>query len=289
MPLVTSQEILHGARRGGYAVAGFAAYNMETVQAVVEVAEELQAPVFIQTTPATIRSSGIRFLHAIVKAAADGARVPVVLHLDHGESYEQVIECLRHGYTSVMIDGSRYAFADNVALVREAVRSAHAVGVPVEAELGRVGGVEDDLSVDAQEAAYTDPEEARRFVELTGVDSLAVAIGTAHGWYHGEPNLDLQRLEHVAAQLSADFPLVLHGASGLHDAQIKQTIVRGISKFNIATELKMPFAKALRDYFCANPTGIDPRTYFPQAKEAYKAVVREKILLSGSQGRALSL
>lgn len=281
MPLDTSAKWLQKARGNGYALAGFAAYNMETVQAVVEVAEELGAPVLIQTTPATIRNAGISYLTSLIKVAAEQSRVPVILHLDHGDTLEQVIECLRYGYTSVMIDGSALSFEENIRVVSEVCRIAHSVDVSVEAELGRVGGVEDDLSVADAEATYTDPEIVSEFVVRTGVDSLAVAIGTAHGVYKGRPHLELERLASIASKTPV--PLVLHGASGVPDEDVVRAIQFGISKFNIATELKIPFAAALRDYFIENPNGYDPRRFLPMAKEAYKSVVREKILLSGSQ------
>lgn len=284
LSIASPQEWLRRARAKEFALAGFAAYNMETVQAVVEVADELSAPVLIQTTGPTIRNAGIEYLSAIVRTAAEQVKVPVILHLDHGQSLEQVVQCLRHGYTSVMVDGSSLPLADNIALTRRVVEIAHAVGVAVEAELGHVGGVEDDLTELEAEAAMTDPALALEFVEATQVDSLAVAIGTAHGLYKGEPHLDFARLEAIAAKTAV--PLVLHGASGVPEEAIRRAVTLGIAKFNIATELKLPFAEALRDYFRDHPGELDPRKFLPVAKRAYQAVVRAKIEMSGSAGQA---
>lgn len=283
MPLVTTTEMFRRAQQEGYAVVGFAAYNLETIQTVVETAEHLQAPLMIQTTPATIENAGIEYLTAIVGIAAKNANIPVALHLDHGDKLERVRLCLEYGYTSVMIDGSHLPFEENIELVRAAVDLAHKQGVPVEAELGQVGGVEDDLSVDESQARYTDPHLAAEFVNRTGIDSLAIAIGTAHGMYKGEPKLDFDRLSQIREQVSV--PLVLHGASGVPDEMIREAIRRGITKVNIATELKIPFANALRTFLRDNPKEADPRKYFKPARQAYAMVVTEKILLAGANGR----
>lgn len=283
MPLTTTVEMFKRARKESYAVVGFAAYNLETVRALVQTANDLEAPVMVQTTPSNIDNAGIEYLAAIVKIAAERAAVPVALHLDHGDSIERVKACLEHGYTSIMIDGSGLPYEENVALVQEAVKLAHAKGVPVEAELGRVGGVEDDLSVDEANVRYTNPELAAEFVERTGLDSLAIAIGTAHGMYKGEPKLDFGRLSLIASKVPV--PLVLHGASGVPGESIRETVRRGITKINIATELKIPFADGLREYFQENPDGSDPRKIFKPAERNYAAVVKEKILLAGAIGR----
>lgn len=283
MGLVSTHEMFAHAMRNGYAVVGFAAYNLETLQTVVQTAERLGAPLMIQTTPSTIQSAGVAYISAIVQLAAKRARIPVALHLDHGATLEQVSECVDNGYSSVMIDGSHLGFEENVALVREAVLIAHARGVSVEAELGQVGGVEDDLEVDVAQARYTDPALAREFVERTGIDSLAVAIGTAHGVYRGEPKLDLLRLAEIRRRV--EIPLVLHGASGVPDLLIREAIRAGITKINIATELKIPFAEALRTYLIEHPAEADPRKYFMPAREAYARVVEAKIELAGAKGR----
>ncbi len=283
MTLATTQDMLKKAQLERFSVVGFAAYNLETVQTLVATAERLRAPLMIQTTPGTIDHAGIEYLSAIVNIAARKATIPVALHLDHGESMERVRACLAHGYTSIMIDGSHLPYEENVGLVKEVVAMAHREDVGVEAELGRIGGVEDELSVDEREARYTDPDMAQDFVARTGIDSLAIAIGTAHGMYKGEPQLDLDLLSTISQRVS--IPLVLHGASGLPDALIRETIRRGIAKMNIATELKIPFAEGLRAYLHDHPDESDPRKYFRQAQQAYGAVVEEKIRLAGAQGR----
>jgi len=284
MALVNPLGFIRAARENGIAVAAFNVHNMETIQAVVEGAAEERAPVVVQTTPGTLKHAGIPFIAACVKVAAELFDVPVALHLDHCQSFETVIQCIRHGYTSVMIDGSMLSYAENVALVKKVVEVAHSVGVAVEAELGRVGGAEDYLSVDECQAAFTVPDEARDFVEATGIDTLAVAIGTAHGIYKGEPKLDFERLSAIRA--TVDVPLVLHGASGVPDQSIREAVRRGISKINIATELKIPMAEAIKDFFRNNPSESDPRAYMGQAKDAVKQIVRKKIQLCGCSGLA---
>lgn len=265
------------AQHAGYAVAGFAAYNLETIRTLVETADRLHAPVIIQTTPSNIDNMGIEYLVAIVKVAADKAQVPVALHLDHGDSLERVALCVQHGFTSVMIDGSALPYEDNVALAREAVRIAHPFDVPVEAELGHVGGVEEEQGL------YTDPELAKAYVDDTGIDSLAIAIGTAHGLYKGEPKLDLARLAVIRSRVSV--PLVLHGASGVPDPLVRACIERGITKINIATELKIPYARALRQFLADHPDESDPRKYFQPGQSAYAQVVAGKIALVGAGGQ----
>lgn len=280
MPLVTTREMYTNARQRGYAVAGFAAYNLETIRTLVETAESLRAPVIIQTTPSNIENIGIEYLVAIVKVAAERASIPVALHLDHGDSLERVEQCVKHGFTSVMIDGSALAYEDNVALAKEAVRIAHPFGVPVESELGHVGGVEEELLPQADHQLYTDPEMAAAYVRETGIDSLAVAIGTAHGLYKGEPKLDVERLSAIRSAVSV--PLVLHGASGVPDYAIRTCVERGITKINIATELKIPYANALRLFLAEHPDESDPRKYFKPGQRAYAEVVRDKIALVGA-------
>ena len=283
MPLVTTQDMFRKAQQDGYAIVGLAAYNLETVKTLVETAETLKSPVMIQTTPGTIDNAGIEYLSALVKITTEKASIPVALHLDHGTSLELVKLCLEHGYTSIMIDGSALAYEENVALVREAVKLAHAKGVPVEAELGRIGGAEDDLAVAEANAGYTDPDMAVDFVTRTGLDSLAIAIGTAHGLYKGTPKLDLKRLSQIREKVSV--PLVLHGASGVPDELVRETIQLGIAKINIATELKITFAQALRQFLSEHPNESDPRKYFKVAQHAYATVVKEKIQLVGSLQR----
>lgn len=284
MALTTSRDMVEKARAGGYAVVGFAAYNLETVKTLLMTAEELGAPVLVQTTGSTIDNAGLAYLAGLVKMVVKEVGVPVALHLDHGNSLDRVRACLAAGYTSIMIDGSHLAYEENVALVSEAVALAHAQGVPVEAELGRIGGVEDDLSVDDRDAQMTDPAQAQDFVRRTGCDFLAPAIGTAHGMYHGIPELDFERLQTIGRAVST--PLVLHGASGLPNATVRRAIEAGASKINIASELKQSFGQALREYLVAHPQENDPRRYFQPAIRAYRQVVEEKIRLAGADGRA---
>lgn len=279
MPLVNPIPFIKLAEQRGCAIASFNIHNLETVQAVVEGAAEENCPVIIQTTPGTLKHAGIPYIGAIVKAAADLYDIPIALHVDHCSSYETIMQCIRYGYTSVMIDTAHLPYDENVAMVRKVVESAKAVGVAVEGELGKIGGVEDDLVVDDAHAAFTVPNEAFDFVNQTGIDMLAIAIGTAHGEYKGEPNLDFERLSEIRKLV--DVPLILHGASGVPDHQIKESLKRGISKINIATELKIPMAAAIKETFANKPSENDPRNYMDAAKNAVKEVVREKIRLCG--------
>lgn len=234
MPFVTSEKMLLDARRGGYAVGAFNAENMEMVKAIIAAAEELRAPVMIQTTSSTIKYGSVETYAAIVSAEAMKASVPVCLHLDHGSSFGLAVRCVMAGYTSVMMDGSKLPFEENIAVSRQVAEMAAAVGIPCEAELGKVGGKEDE--VEAVADTNTDPAEAKEFVERTGISSLAVAIGTAHGFYVGTPVLDVERLSEI--RKAVDVPLVLHGASGLTDEQVQGMCETGICKVNFATELR---------------------------------------------------
>ena len=284
MSLMNPLEFLQKATEEGVAVAAFNVHNLETIQAVVEGAAEERAPVMIQTTPGTLQHAGIPYIAACVKTAAQLYDIPIALHVDHCPSYRTIVQCIQHGYTSVMIDGSKLPYEENVKLVKKAAETAHCAGVAVEGELGRIGGTEDVLTVDEREATFTVPSEAKAFVEAAGIDSLAVAIGTAHGEYRGEPKLDFERL--TAIRQEVDVPLVLHGASGVPDDSVREAIRRGICKINIATELKIPMAEAIRECFRNNPKENDPRHYMGAAKEAVKEVVRKKIRLCGSSGSA---
>lgn len=280
MGLINPIELLKKAREKNVAVAAFNVHNMETIQAVIDGANEENAPVIIQTTPGTLKYAGIDFIATIVKIAAEKVDIPVALHIDHCISYAMIIEAIRCGYTSLMIDGSKLPYKENVKLVKEVVKVAHAVGIVVEAELGKIGGTEDNLKLDEREATFTVPEEARGFVELTNIDSLAVAIGTAHGIYKGEPKLDFERLSKIKEIV--DVPLVLHGASGLDDVSIIRLIKGGASKINIATDLKISMATAIRACFTNNPKENDPRKYMEAGRKAVKEVVKKKIRLCGA-------
>ncbi|NLX69939.1 MAG: class II fructose-1,6-bisphosphate aldolase [Clostridiales bacterium] len=284
MALVNPLSFIQKAREKGVAIAAFNVHNLETIQAVAEGAAEERAPVIIQTTPGTLKHAGVEYIAACVKVASEKHDIPIALHVDHCPSYNTIVQCIRNGYTSVMIDGSMLPYEENVALVKKVVELAHSVGIAVEAELGRIGGTEDDITLDEREATFTVPEEARDFVEATGVDTLAVAIGTAHGVYKWEPKLDFKRLAEIRELV--DVPLVLHGASGVDDESIKKAITGGICKINIATELKIPMAEAIQEVFRAKPDENDPRKYMGPAKEAVKEVVRKKIRLCGCNGLA---
>jgi len=281
MPLVSSKQLLLHAQEEGYAVGAFNVENMEMIQAVVGAAEELGAPVIIQTTPSTIRYAGTDLFFANAQAAAKKAKVPVVMHLDHGNSFELAVKAFRSGYTSVMIDGSAQLFAENIALSHKVVEVCHTSGVVVEAELGMVGGKEDDLNVG--EGRYTDPDKARAFVDATGIDSLAVAIGTAHGIYQGEPQVDTKRLAKIRAKVA--IPLVLHGTSGVPDDTVRECIKLGICKVNYATDLRIAYTKGIQSYLEEDPKVIDPKKYNGRGREYVKAYVMAKIKVCGSEGR----
>ena len=287
MSLVNPLSFIEKAQKKGVAIAAFNIHNMETAQGVLEGAAEENAPVMIATTPGTLRHAGVETIAAIVKTAAKDYDIPVALHLDHCPSYEIIVKAIRSGYTSVMIDTAELPYEENVAMVQDVVKVGRAAGVQVEGELGRIGGTEDDITVDEREATLTVPDEALDFVEKTGIDTLAVAIGTAHGVYKGEPKLDFARLS--AIEELVDLPLVLHGASGVPDVSVKKAINRGISKVNIATELKIPLAQAVQDFFAKNPQGNDPRKYLGAGRDALKQVVKDKIRLCGCNGLASQL
>jgi len=284
LPLVTAAEILGRAEAGGWAVGAFNCNNMEIVQAIIRAAEAENAPVIIQASQGAIKYAGLEYIAALARQAVAGTAVPVALHLDHGTSFEQVVRCIRAGFSSVMIDGSHLPLEENIALTRRVVEVAHAVGVSVEAELGRIGGTEDDISVSEREALLTDPEEAREFVAATGVDALAVAVGTAHGRYKGVPRLDFERLSRIKALV--DVPLVLHGSSGVPAEAVREAVRRGVRKINIDTDIRQAFTDAARRVLEADPDEIDPRRVLGPAREAATAVIREKIRLFGSAGRA---
>lgn len=280
--LVTAKQLMLDAQKGGYAIGAFNVENMEMVQAVVSAAEELKSPVIIQTTPSTLKYASPEMFYANVAAAAKAASVPVVMHLDHGSSFQLAMQAFRAGYTSIMIDGSHSAYEDNIAVTKAVVEACHPAGVPVEAELGKVGGKEDDL--DGGDGGYTVPSEAADFVEKTGVDSLAVAIGTAHGVYKGTPKLDVDRLSEIRKVVS--IPLVLHGTSGVPDEAVRECIRRGICKVNYATDLRIAFSAGLKEYLAKDPDAFDPKKYNALGREKVKEYVMSKILVCGSNGRA---
>lgn len=282
--LVTGKEILLDAQKNSYAVGAFNVNNMEIVQAIIEAAEEMNSPVIIQASQGGLKYAGVEYIAALALTAAKEASVPVCVHLDHGTDFEQIVACIRHGFSSVMIDGSANDFEENISVTKDAARIAHAVGVSVEAELGKIGGTEDDVHVEDKDATMTDPNQAREFVDRTKCDSLAIAVGTAHGVYHGDPEIDFDRIREIASKV--DIPLVLHGASGISDKDLRQAIELGICKINIDTDIRRHFATAVKDFVSANPDEIDPRKILGPAKESMKEVVKEKMEIFGSSGRA---
>ena len=261
MPLVTSKQMLLDAQKGGYAVGAFNAENMEMVKAIIRAAEELKAPVMIQTTPSTVKYASLAMFVGMVAAEARDASIPVCLHLDHGSSFELAVQAVKEGYTSVMIDGSKLSFEGNVDVSARVVAVAHPNHIPVEAELGKVGGKEDDLEAVAD--TNTDPLQAKEFAERTGIDSLAVAIGTAHGFYVGTPVLDKERLSEI--RRTVDIPLVLHGASGLSDEDVADCVARGICKVNFATELRKAYTDAGKKLLEEKPETFDPKKQIGRA------------------------
>ena len=282
MPLTTSATMLAGARSGGYAVGAFNVENMEMVKAVIAAAEELSAPVMLQTTPSTVKYGTLETYRAIVAAEAAKASVPVCLHLDHGSSFELAARAIHAGYTSVMIDGSHESFEDNIAISKKVADMANACGIPVEAELGKVGGKEDDLESEGD--ANTDPAEAAEFVKRTGVTSLAIGIGTAHGFYVGTPVLDKKRVSDIREVVSV--PLVLHGASGLSDDDVRECVRRGICKVNFATELRAAYTDAGKKLLAEKPDTFDPKKLGAVGMAAVKELVKNRMLVCGCDNRA---
>jgi tagatose 1,6-diphosphate aldolase GatY/KbaY len=282
--LVNTKSMLIDARKGGYAIPAFNVHNLETIQVITEAAAELQSPVILAATSGTFSYAGRDYIQAIVEAAAARYSTPIALHLDHHEKRSDIGDSLQLGVKSVMIDGSHHPFEENIQITREIVELAKQYNASVEGELGRLGGQEDDLIVNKEDSFYTDPDAAVVFARETGVDSLAVAIGTAHGLYASEPKLDFDRLAII--QQKVDIPLVLHGASGISVEDVRKCISLGCAKVNIATELKIPFSSTLRDYLITHTEESDPRKYMGPAKAAMKQVVMEKIKMCMSDGKA---
>lgn len=299
MPLVTSKEMFKKAYQGNYAIGAFNVNNMEIIQGIVDAAKEEQAPLILQVSAGARKYAKHIYLIKLVEAAVEDSGLPICLHLDHGENFEVCKSCVDGGFTSVMIDGSKYPFEENIAVTKQVVEYAHAHGVVVEAELGRLAGVEDAVKVNSKDATYTDPDQAVEFVERTGVDSLAIAIGTSHGAYKfkGDPSLDFERLEKIT-KLLPDFPLVLHGAStvmpefvtkcnqyggqlpgaqGVPEEMLLKASKSGVCKINIDTDLRLAMTASIREHFANNPADFDPRQYLRPARDAIKAMVQHKI------------
>jgi fructose-bisphosphate aldolase class II len=300
MPLVTTTEMFKKAYEGKYAVGAFNVNNMEIIQGIVEAAAETQSPLVLQVSAGARKYANPTYLKKLVDAAVAESGVDIALHLDHGESFEICKQCIDDGFTSVMIDGSALPYEENVALTKKVVDYAHAKGVVVEAELGKLAGVEDDVNVSAEDATYTDPDQAVDFVKRTGCDSLAIAIGTSHGAYKftGEPKLDYDRLEKIS-NLLPGYPLVLHGAStvikefvdmcneyggdipgaqGVPEDMLKKAATYGVCKINIDTDLRLAMTGAIRKNLIDNPSNFDPRKYLGQGRTAIKDMVKHKIV-----------
>ena len=273
MPFVTSKKMLLDAQKGNYAVGAFNVENMEMVMAVIEAAEEMRAPVILQTTPSTVKYAGLNLYYANVKAVAEKASVPIALHLDHGSSFELAMQALREGYTSIMIDGSHEPLEENVLLSKAVVDACHPAQIPVEGELGRVGGKEDER--EGGDGGLTSPEEAAYFVEKTGIDFLAVSIGTAHGVYSGVPNIRVDILKEIKKKVS--IPLVLHGTSGVADDTVRECIREGICKVNYATDLRIAYSEGVKEVLNENQSTIDPKAYGKRGKALVKQYVMDKI------------
>lgn len=281
MALVTTKDMLQNAHRDHYAVGAFNIENMEMAMAVVAAAEKCRSPVILQTTPSTLRYAPPRVFYGMVSALAEKAAVPIALHLDHGDSLDLVETALQAGYTSVMFDGSQQTFSINCKTTRQAALLASANDIPVEGELGRVGGKEDDTVSDG--ATYTDPHDAEMFAKETGVSSLAIGVGTAHGVYKTPPRLNIPLIAAIRERLA--IPLVLHGASGLAEDDIKRCIANGISKINFATELRQAYTTAARTALLEDKALFDPKAYNLKAMQAVQQVVEKCIALCGSKNK----
>ncbi len=309
MPLVTSEKMFKDAYKGGYAIGAFNVNNMETIQGIVEAAKEENAPLILQVSSGARKYANPTYLTKLVQAAVEDSGLPICLHLDHGDSFELCKDCIDKGFTSVMIDGSHLPFEENIKLTRSVVEYAHDHGVVVEAELGRLAGIEDAVNVKADDAMYTDPNEVEEFVNSTGVDSLAIAIGTSHGAYKfkTEPKLRFDILEEVGRRLP-EFPIVLHGASsvpqylveqineyggqmpgakGVPEEMLRKAATMAVCKINIDSDLRMAVTATVRKYFQENPSHFDPRQYLGPARAAVKEVVKHKLVdVLGCAGKA---
>ncbi|MCU6710687.1 class II fructose-1,6-bisphosphate aldolase [Paenibacillus sp. J5C_2022] len=284
MPLVSMNEFLPKAKANKFAVGQFNMNNLEFAQAAVEAAIAEKSPFIYGVSEGALRYMGIEFTVAMAEAAAKKSGLPIALHLDHGSSFEVAMKCIRAGFSSVMFDGSHYGLEENIALTKEVVKAAHAMGVSVEGELGTIGGVEDDLEVDEADAKLAKPEEAIRFYEETGVDCLAIAVGTAHGMYKGEPKIHYDIIQKVSDAIPV--PVVLHGGSGVPDEAIRLSVQAGVGKINVNTENQVAFTNTIREKLAADSNVIDPRKYLTPARDAMVAVIREKIRLFGSSNQA---
>ena len=309
MPLVTSTEMFKKAYEGGYAIGAFNVNNMEIIQGITEAAKEENAPLILQVSSGARKYANHTYLMKLIEAAIIETDLPICVHLDHGDTFELCKSCIDGGFTSVMIDGSHHSFEENIALTRKVVEYAHDHGVVVEGELGRLEGVEDDVKVSAEDASYTNPAQVQEFVERTGVDSLAIAIGTSHGAYKfkGEPKLRFDILEEIQ-QLIPDFPIVLHGSSsvpkafvdminsyggnvagaqGVPEEMLRKAATMSVCKINIDTDIRLACTAEIRKHLTEYPDHFDPRQYLKPARAAIKEMVKHKIInVLGSDGKA---
>lgn len=284
MPLANPKAMLEAAQNGGYCVGAFNIVDLLSMEAVVAAAEEKRAPVMLQASSGTIKRFGVRKLVAMAQIAAGESPVPVALHLDHGTNPQVISDAIKAGFTSVMIDASEHPFEKNVSITRKVVEEAHAAGVSVEGEIGRVVGVEDDIVVHQDEAIYTTPDEAMEFQRLTGVDFLAAAIGTAHGFYKVKPKLDIDTLRQIRRQ--AAFPLVVHGATGLSFDVIRELVAAGAAKMNLSTQIKKTYIDSLYDYISAKRTEYDILKVLANAKTEVAKMLGSYIEVLGGAGKA---
>lgn len=309
MPLVTTKEMFEKSMKEGFAIGAFNINNMEIIQGIVDAAQKQNSPVILQASSGAIKYARIKYLMKMVEAAVEETNIPIAIHLDHGPDFETCKMCIDNGFTSVMIDGSKYSFEENVALTKKVVDYAHERGVVVEAELGQLAGIEDDVNVSEDDAKYTDPDQAKEFVERTGCDSLAIAIGTSHGAYKfkGEARLRMDILKQVKEKIP-NTPIVLHGAStvipelvetcnsyggdipgakGVPDEILHEASLSGVSKINVDTDLRLAFTGEIRKSLAENPSAFDPRKYLTPAREKITEVVEHKIRdVFGSSNKA---
>ena len=309
MPLVTTKGMFEKSVKEGFAIGAFNINNMEIIQGIVDAAQKQNSPVILQASSGAIKYARIKYLMKMVEAAVEETNIPIAIHLDHGPDFETCKMCIDNGFTSVMIDGSKYSFEENVALTKKVVDYAHERGVVVEAELGQLAGIEDDVNVSEEDAKYTDPDQAKEFVERTGCDSLAIAIGTSHGAYKfkGEARLRMDILKQVKEKIP-NTPIVLHGAStvipelvetcnsyggdipgakGVPDEILHEASLSGVSKINVDTDLRLAFTGEIRKSLAENPSAFDPRKYLTPAREKITEVVEHKIRdVFGSSNKA---
>lgn len=309
MPLVTSKEMFKKAYEGGYAIGAFNVNNMEIVQGITEAAKEVNAPLILQVSAGARKYANHTYLMKLIEAAIIETGLPICVHLDHGDTFELCKSCIDGGFTSVMIDGSHHSFEDNIKLTKQVVEYAHDKGVTVEGELGRLAGIEDAVNVSDADAAFTDPDQVEEFVQKTGVDSLAIAIGTSHGAFKfkGEARLRFDILEEVQKRLPG-FPIVLHGASsvvpeyveminkfggnmpgakGVPEEMLRQAAKMAVCKINIDSDLRLALTGSIRKYFAENPSHFDPRQYLSPARTAIKELVKNKLInVLGCDGKA---